>query len=54
MEVQLGLRGQGQGNFLSEKAVWHLLVYDVVLWRLKRDNLEVPSAYGHVPMDSEI
>lgn len=54
MEVQLWLMREDQGDFLSEKAVWHLLVYDVVLWGLKTDNLEVPSAYGHVPMDSEI
>lgn len=51
MEVQLWLRQEGQGDFLSEKAVWYLLV---VLWGFKTDNLDVPSAYGHVPMDSEI
>lgn len=58
------LNWQGKRNYhaqggisetpLNGQAVWHLLVYDAVLWGLKTDNLEVSSDDGQISMDSEI
>ena len=53
-EAQLLLGRRDQWDSLSGKAVWHLLVYSAVLWGLKADNLEVPSACGSVPVNTEI